>query len=40
MEGAEEEEDEVREREGGEVEEVMIGGGNWVELVLVWRGSR
>jgi len=45
MEGAEVE-DEVRECEGGEVEEVMLGGGNWtggcaeMKVWLVWRCSR
>lgn len=45
MEGAEVE-DEVREREDGEVEEAMLGGGNWIggcvetKVWLVWRCSR
>ncbi len=36
MEGAKVE-DEVREREGGEVEEAMLGGRSWVGLVLLWK---
>lgn len=44
--GGAEVEDEVREREDGEVEEAMLGGGNWIggcvetKVWLVWRCSR